>query len=207
MKVHVPQYLVRLREATRHIHSTVEESTDSERMLGQSPDFWHYRQFIASHYLLHKQIAQHSACLGDHGVETGLLDWPDCPRISALESDLDQLKFNVNVLAYPNLPSETHGFTLGLVYVCEGSCIGNQRVLAALKRHECFHHWNSKSFLSTCKEGFSGRWKTLLASMNQLSTYHSEIDGSGYDELEKGAIAGFNIYLKYWCALDGATTA
>lgn len=202
MKSPVPDCLVGLRKATRCIHQSVETFTDSHHLLGDAPKRSHYQRFLAAQYLLHQQVARHSACIAAETQNTELLDWPECPRIKALESDLTQQNLAINALSYVDLPYQSHSFTLGLVYVCEGSCIGNQRVLAALNRHACFHQWNSKHYLGTCKQGFSNRWKTLLSSMNQLSTNTSRVDGSGYEEIERGAIAGFDIYKEYWEALS-----
>jgi len=197
-----PECLVRLRKATRDIHSSVEQYTDSDRLLGDSPNREHYQQFLGSHYLLHCQVAIHSRRVALIEKDSGLLDWPDCPRIQALESDLHRQALSVKVCGQAESHYQSHAFALGLVYVCEGSCIGNQRVLKALMRHACFEQWNSKAFLSTCKADFSSRWKSVLDSLVKISENSSDIDGSGYDDIERGAVAGFELYKTYWTALS-----
>ena len=207
MRKSVPDFLIRLRKATRSIHTSVEAFTDSERLLSETPKLPHYQRFLAAHYLLHMQVSSHCRHTLKKGMDKEILDWPDCPRIQALDTDLRQQNIFLNTMRYVDLPYQSHGFTLGLVYVCEGSCIGNRRVLSALNRVECFHQWGSRTYLDICKVGFSDRWKLLLGKMHSVSTDGSKIDGSSYNDIEQGAIAGFNQYMYYWNNTAGAPTS
>lgn len=176
--------------------------TESERLLKQAPERKHYQQFLSAQFLLHTEIASHARATTVNRGKNDLLDWPDCLRIPLLAADLSRLGVVVDPSGFARLTPGSHGFTLGLVYVCEGSCIGNQQLLSAMKRYPEFNSWRSRSFLESCKQGFSIRWKTLLKSMEALAVHGSAYDGSGYDQLELGALAGFDLYRSLWNALE-----
>ncbi|MFK7964409.1 MAG: biliverdin-producing heme oxygenase [Burkholderiaceae bacterium] len=197
----MPEGLSRLRKATRSIHERVERFTESDRLLEGPVNLPHYQQFLSAHYLLHKQVAHHCA-QASRQTHSTLLDWPDCPRLEALSADLERLSISIDPSHYSSSPAQSLRFSLGLVYVCEGSCIGNKRVLAALNRHEQFHAWNCSAYLSSCHVGFAERWKTLLQSIESLTMKGAELDAIGYKEIERGAITGFELYLDYWRALS-----
>ena len=181
--------------------------TDSDQLLHQKPTRDHYRTFIGAQYLLHLAVQTRTRRMLEQAPQLNLLDWPDCTRIKALENDLDALDVSVEPPDGNAIVFDTHGALLGLVYVCEGSCIGNQRLYSALNKHENFRYWNSAEFLVSCKVGFAQRWKSVIDSVDQISTSGSPLDGSGYDDIEKGALDGFQLFANGWLALTGRVAA
>lgn len=201
-----PQSLTRLREATRTVHKSLETLTNSDDLLYSKPDLKHYQSFLASQYVLHKTVESRTTKLMEHAPNTQWLDWPTCHRTRALEADLHTLAFSTEYSCERQAPEDSHAQLLGLVYVCEGSCIGNQRLFTALSKHKNFRDWDSSQFLRSCKCGFSERWKTIVAAIDKLATQGSPVDGSGYDDIEQGALEGFDIFKMGWNAIQERNT-
>ncbi len=202
MKSSTPPSLTQLREATRTVHKSLETLTNSDELLHSTPDLNHYQSFLAAQYVLHKAVASRAAKLLERNPLTQWLDWPDCPRTQALEADLNTLAFTMDSSDEASSAEDSHAKLLGLVYVCEGSCIGNQRLFSALNKHDNFRQWHSSEFLRSCKTGFSERWKPVVAAIDSLATAGSPVDGSGYDDIEQGALEGFDIFKSGWLAVN-----
>ena len=202
MKFTTPPSLTRLREATRTVHKSLETLTNSDELLYSTPDLKHYQSFLAAQYVLHRAVESRTTKLLERDPLTQWLDWPDCQRTRALEADLQTLAFNTEHDTQEHSPDDSHAKLLGLVYVCEGSCIGNQRLFTALNKHENFREWRSSEFLRSCKSGFSERWKPVVAAIDTLATQGSPVDGSGYDDIEQGALEGFDIFKSSWNAIS-----
>ena len=194
MESSTPLALTRLRDATRTIHKSLGTLTNSDEFLYSTPDLKHYQAFLAAQYVLHKAVELHAAKLLQRHPNTQWLDWSTCHRTQALEADLNTLAFSPDHSSEEHTSENSHAKLLGLVYVCEGSCIGNQRLFTALNKHDNFRDWNSSEFLRSCKSGFSERWKPVVAAIDALATQGSPVDGSGYDEIEQGALEGFDIF-------------
>lgn len=207
MKSSTPASLTQLREATRTVHKSLETLTNSDDLLYSTPDLKHYQTFLAAQYVLHKAVKLRATKLLERHPGTQWLDWPDCPRTKALETDLNTLAFSMDHSSETSAPEDSHAKLLGLVYVCEGSCIGNQRLFTALNKHENFRQWQSCEFLRSCKTGFSERWKPVVAAIDSLATAGSPVDGSAYDDIEQGALEGFDIFKSGWLAINGSNAS
>ena len=187
MSQNPPSYLVKLRTATQASHKELEQITESESAINGIDLEW-YTHFLKTHLYHHKVIADH---LTKNHIED-ILDWPKCRRISALEQDLLQLTgYASDNNSFIPLPSNTFAFAVGLCYVSEGSCMGNQMMYKHFRSDEQFQSWQASSFFKECANEWGMRWKAFRAIMD-------EVGNSNYEELEKGAIFGFQRFGKLW---------
>jgi heme oxygenase len=120
-----------------------------------------------------------------------------------LERDLEALSVDINPDEFSQLDTDCTGRALGLLYVCEGSCIGNQQLYTALKKHRQFVDWGSDAFLSGCKSGFAERWKATLGLLAEHC--RNDVSSLQYKNMENGALAGFKLYGVYWSRLGEHT--
>ncbi|MEO1049309.1 MAG: biliverdin-producing heme oxygenase [Bacteroidota bacterium] len=180
-----PKYLTDLRQATRPSHDALEQLTEGGKLMDDQPDLNIYKKLLATHYRFHLEVSRQ---VKSHNIE--VLDWPECNRIAALKNDLDQLNIDANNQDI-TLPISSPSFAIGLCYVSEGSCMGNQMMLNSLKDNSTFQSWQADHFLSSCKESFGERWKDFKAIMQPYGE-------SDYASLEAGALAGFDLFAQLW---------
>lgn len=185
-----PEYLSNLRAATREAHESLETLTQSHKLIEQEvPDREVYQTLLTCHYLFHKEVARHVEATLPAGEE--LLDWPACNRIPALKADLEQLGVKLPEEDVEYLPVKSYSYAVGLCYVSEGSCLGNQQMLKVLSAKEEFNSWNANNFFLSCREGFGQRWRSFMGLMDTHGTQH-------YSDLEAGGIEGFELFKKLW---------
>ena len=181
----VPKYLKALRLATRNAHTAVERASGVKSLFSNSPDLNVYKRLIATHYFYHLVVAKNTATMAKV-KNTFILDWPDCSRISQLENDLSLLGMSTQKESF--IPQYTSpAFTVGLCYVSEGSCLGNQMIYRSLKGNPVFEAWGAAEFLKGCTDSIHQRWASFLEVMSVYGQNH-------YEELEKGAMAGFSLF-------------
>lgn len=184
-------HLDRLRARTQTIHKSTEVLVESHRLLDGSPSKAHYCRLLRAHLGLHLQLQCHIAELADNRPAGDLLDWPDCHRIAALHRDLEVLGESY-VSTSPVTPTTvTRAFSIGLLYVCEGSCLGNQQLMTAMSTSESFRSWEASAFFASCNQGFGLRWRTVLGLIETTTEVQ-------YEELEDGALFGFDAFKHSW---------
>lgn len=185
-----PEYLNNLRAATRQAHESLETLTQSHKLIEQDvPDRKVYETLLTCHYLFHKEVARHvEATLSDGAA---LLDWPACNRIPALKADLDKLGVTLTEPGKENLPTQSLAYAVGLCYVAEGSCLGNQQMLKVLSAKPEFNNWQADNFFLSCREGFGQRWRTFMGLMEPHGT-------ENYQQLEAGGVDGFKLFERLW---------
>jgi heme oxygenase len=186
-------HLNRLRERTQSVHESTETLVESHRLLSGSPSKAHYGRLLKAHLALHLQVQCQTGGLHENQPTTDLLDWPDCHRIAALRQDLENLGESDEQVNPITPTTASRPFSIGLMYVCEGSCLGNQQLMAAMNKSESFHGWQASAFFASCKEGFGQRWRTML----DLIDSSADVD---YEELEQGALSGFDAFKLGWLA-------
>lgn len=197
--MNLPNYRDQLRSRTQLIHQSIEVLTNSECLLSGSPTKPHYARLLKAHLALHQRVRCHCSAVLNAEPDANLLDWPNCRRISALKKDLHNLG-ETHLPAEQPEPRTSPGFTTGLLYVCEGSCLGNQQLMAALKKSKSFQNWQASAFFSSCNEGFGARWRTVLDLIDAIARIDSTSDTPGYKELENGALFGFEVFRRSWLA-------
>jgi len=204
MSASVPDFLSALRRATQPVHKSLESLVDAQRLLSTRPRLEHYQRLLSAQYLLHGEFSRHLANTFSINSmhDKPVLDWPECVRLQLLERDLEALSVDIHPLEFKQLELATKGQALGMLYVCEGSCIGNQQLYAALKKHRQFVDWNGYAFLSGCKSGFAERWKTTLKLLGEHCK--NEVTNPQYMSIERGALAAFELYGSYWTGLASA---
>lgn len=182
-----PQYLSNLRAATQNAHKELERITGSETVMNEITLNW-YVKMLSVHLLHHSTIANH---LKENHIST-ILDWPLCSRIPALQKDLEQLNEQApDKPSFVQFPSKSYAFAIGLCYVSEGSCMGNQMMYKQFKRNEQFVLWGASSFFQECSKDWGVRWKAFMQIMH-------EVGSSDYKQLEKGALFGFQHFGELW---------
>ncbi|MEO9870314.1 biliverdin-producing heme oxygenase [Ekhidna sp.] len=183
----IPLYLTNLRNATRKAHERLELLTESDLFFEQ-PSKAYYSKLLQTHYYHHLTIAKHTTAIANDGNK--ILDWPDCIRLDALRKDLSQLGVEVSD-SIDISTTKPAAYVVGLCYVSEGSCMGNQMMLQALKKHEEFNSWQASYFFESCKKDFGIRWKSFLEAMHPYGEHD-------YDKLESGSLHGFELFEKIW---------
>lgn len=195
---HIPSYLHTLRAATKEAHQSLEALTGGEQMIRGELDQTQYQRLLGSHFLYHQELARHFTRM--EPSTQAILDWPACKRIPALQTDLKQLHVVLQASDFSQLDLRSPAFTMGLCYVSEGSCLGNQQLLRALQSQPTFVSWKADHFFQSCREGFGERWKTFLSLLHPYGE-------SSYPDLEAGAVAGFDYFKQLWTELSVHTSS
>ncbi len=185
----IPVYLQSIRKATRDAHEELESIVGTQSLGKEHFDLNNYTSLLTCHFHMHHEVARHFNAL-ESQVSSFPLDWPDCKRIHFLEEDLQQLKA-LPASPLTRIPLRSLPFALGLCYVVEGSCMGNAQLWKMLRGNETFMRLGAYRFLAHCKEGLSERWKSFLPYME---TYGAD----RYEELEEGAMKGFDGFKSLW---------
>lgn len=180
-----PTYLHKIRSATQPAHQALEQLTESERLLTDTPDKSLYTRLLLTHFQYHIELGR----LVQH-ARLEILDWPSCSRIAALRADLRQLQISPQSSAH-TISYRSAAYVMGLCYVSEGSCLGNQMMHNKMKESQVFLSWQADRFFMSCREGFAQRWKSFLQLMEPYGEQH-------YAELEAGCLAGFELFKKLW---------
>ena len=177
-----PDIITQIRLQTRSLHEQLENTTEGHKFFEGTFDRSHYIRFLQSHYLFHMEIARHvGAC--DSMNTNSILDWPNCERISALKTDLKSLGFERHEMGggvSDRLTVHSSGFAAGLVYVSEGSSLGNQQIYKALSKKEAFLELGAKQFFEVSIKGPSERWKAFLhlLSLRPVSQHEAIVEGA-----------------------------
>lgn len=192
MSKRVPEALSKLREATRAEHAALEALIGAERHLSHAerPQQAFYANFLAVHYVHHQMIADTVRASHDC-LSSPILDWPDCRRIRAIEEDLIQFE-SLPEPQTRKAKSVSEAFLLGLCYVSEGACMGNQMMYNRLRQNQYFMEWQADAFFRSCRQGFATRWHTFVDRIACMSSKVEE------EDLLKGGNRGFLAFSTYW---------
>ena len=180
----ISTFLRQLREKTHPIHQRLEQTTNGHQLM-KAFEPAGYTTLLQCHYWYHLEVA-HQLSAHPEFSDRPLLDWPACARIDALEADLRSLSLS-QTLPHPSVPKlavESPAFAVGMCYVSEGSCMGNQQMYRAFQPQASFQSLGADRFFRESSIGFSSRWKEFLQRMIPYGE-------AAYEELEAGALAGF----------------
>jgi heme oxygenase len=202
-----PTALEMVRNATAERHRALEREVGPE-LSDRSFELETYARFLLAHHRLHAVTAE----LVDAADDFELLDWPACIRIPALNHDLASLGWShaEQPAPQPTTDGEVHGATIGLsdpagrpvnairaghlsglLYVVEGSCLGNRQILRTLRDQEAFQALGVHAYLSTSVATSGERWKATVRA----------VESAGEDDIEgvlAGALAGFSCFARFW---------
>jgi heme oxygenase len=190
--------LEHIRAATAARHREVESHVGGDHLLSATFDPVHYGRFLAAHLQLHQLAAD----VFDH-LEGGWLDWPACERLDLLHADLETLA-GLDQSLPPTTPAHTanaperwrpagtdRAAAVGLLYVVEGSCNGNKRILRSLAQSFRFRRLGADSFLRRSVDQAGSRWRATL----KLVEYHGTTNPTA---AAAGADAAFGAYRRFW---------
>jgi len=195
MHKNIPSYLHNLRAETKAQHQATENMTEGHRFLEGQFEVNHCRRLLQCHYLYHlsvaEQVKQHPFF-----TQNPILDWPKCERIPALEEDLQKLDGGIKLKEQLQLTSaEEDAFIVGLVYVSEGSVLGNRQLHKAMQKQDSFVALGADHFFRIAAGGLAERWKSFLQLMHPYGM-------KAETQLIQGANAGFNHFKEIWQSLN-----
>ncbi len=178
-----------VRAVTGGLHDALDASVEGQAILAGRVTRASYLRMLNAHLSLHQYVADCTGRLLSQDKPQRLLDWPDCPRLDALQADLARLDAQARRhQSSPPLPAVISvSFACGLLYVVEGACHGTGQMLRALKKNQEFVGWAADAFMTLSREGIATRWPATVALLEQ----HGEHD---LDGVAQGAVTGFECY-------------
>ncbi|MEL6626224.1 MAG: biliverdin-producing heme oxygenase [Bacteroidota bacterium] len=158
-----------LKENTKPLHDQTEFVMKSREMMDLSYTVEEYIRFLQIqlrfHQVLETVLLAHPRISGHEQ-----LDWPRRRRSHLAMQDLEMLEANPTLDSIIHFPDKCEAEVWGMLYVAEGSTLGGNVILKALKKNPNFEHVSAWKFLGYYGGETGTKWREFLAILD--AEYH-----------------------------------
>jgi heme oxygenase (biliverdin-IX-beta and delta-forming) len=186
-----------LRIHTRSHHERIEHALDLPGSVRSRDDFERLLARFYGFYLPHEaRLRSYTSALDAYGIELGR-------RLKAgkIRDDLLSLGMSAEEISglpqcvdLPDLPTPDHA--LGSLYVLEGSTLGSQIIVRALKEKVELEIMSAMRFLSGYGPSTGTMWRSFVSALDA-----TRLETEGFAAAQDGAVQTFDCLERWMCCL------